>query len=122
MRRRVLLGGALIVSVVSIATADEPKAMRDVDFLADWRDLKGQSVMIDSCAIGGTASDFIRCESRNGAASWTLDPVSMDRDDLKYAYDRCPTGSARKPECRFKVLGTVKNRAVPELSSAKFLK
>lgn len=100
--------------------ASAADVMRDTAFVAGFRELRGREVTIDSCAVAGTASDFIRCETTNGAASWALDTATMNRDDLRWTYETCPTGSRLKPACRRIVTGIVAEGGMPRLTSARF--
>ena len=118
MRRIIIATIATMLS--STANAED---LSGIDFIVNFRDLAGKSVTIADCMIAGTTASFIRCETSNGAASYTLETKTMDRADLAWSYNTCPTGSVRKTECRrVSVSGIVKKANYPELLDAKFNK
>lgn len=90
-----------------------------IDFVTDFRELRGKTVTISDCKIGGTTESFIRCETSNGSASYSLEAATMNRSDFRWALANCPTGSIRKAECQIRVRGTVSNRpTMPSLDNA----
>lgn len=113
-----LLGVAAISPGAAAQTA--AAALSELDFLTNWRELRGREVAVP-CQVMATTADFIRCEAAGDAGSFALDAETMDRADLKLVYRTCPgTRIKRTPACRFLVAGTVYGRVTPSLKAARF--
>lgn len=110
-----LLGGA------QAALAQGAAEMSGIDFVVGFREMKGREVAISDCVVGGTTAEWIRCETGNGSASYTLTTATMDRASLRVALTNCPTGSAKKPGCKFAVTGVVDDWPMPRLSRSRLI-
>lgn len=119
MRFEILIAAALIVTGAS-AIAQTP--VTGIDFVTGFREMKGQPIVISDCRIGGTTSEFIRCETDNRSASYALRAASMKREDLKWAYETCPTGSVMKTACRVKIRGRVDDGGTPGILNAEIVR
>jgi hypothetical protein len=121
MNRVAAIAGLIGVVCVSGALAQVATTpMTSIEFLVGFRALGGQSVHITDCVIAGTTSAFIRCEAPNEAGSYSLNAATMNKADLKWSYENCPTGSSKKPACRKAVTGQVEKSAMPGVLNAKF--
>lgn len=112
-----------IISLASLSGSYAQSEMSGTEFVVNFRELRNQTVIISDCRIGGTTSSFIRCETANGSASYALEAETMNRRDLAWALETCPTGSVNKAECRIRVRGTVNRRSnPPSLDNAEIVR
>lgn len=112
-----------LITIGALSSAFAQSGMTGVEFVTGFRELRGKTVMISDCKIGGTTESFIRCETANGSASYALPAETMNRQDYRWALENCPTGSVRKPSCQIRVQGVVnKSSGLPTLDSATIIK
>lgn len=113
---------AAIAAAATTAAASEIKPIGGIDLLVGFRELAGQEVVVKDCLVAGTTPAFIRCEAPNDAGSYALRADSMNRDDLRWAFEICPTGNRKKPICRVTVRGTVEKSDSPWLIKASIVR
>lgn len=106
----------------NIAAASETKPIGGVDFLVGFREMAGKEVVVKDCLIAGTTAAFIRCETPNDAGSYALRADTMNREDLRWAFEICPTGNRKKAACRVDVRGVVEKSDMPWLIKAAIVR
>lgn len=95
-----------------------PKAMNVIDFLVDWKDLVGETVIVTGCLIKGADTSRVLCWT-GPQGYFRIDSKTLAREDLRRSLRNC-AGLTERDECRVDVTGNVTENAIgdPELTDA----
>lgn len=83
----------------------DQKGINVIDFLVDWKSLKGQRVTVSGCQIQNASSDSVTC-SAGRPGSFLVDGRTLDREGLRRALKTC-AGWSQSDDCRADVTGEV---------------
>jgi hypothetical protein len=83
----------------------DQKSINVIDFLVDWKSLKGKRVTVSGRQIQNASSDSVTC-SAGRPGSFLVDGRTLDREGLRRALKTC-AGWSQSDDCRGDVSGEV---------------
>jgi hypothetical protein len=86
------------------------KTMDVIDFLVDWKNLKGQTVTVTGCLLRNADTSSVYC-SAGPQGDFSIDSNSLAREDFRRALREC-AGFERHDDCRADVTGSVTENSI----------